>query len=109
MVFKFEREKTYTEKLQLYVSKEQRQKLNQDRKNLGLNSSELIRLLLSKEFPYVEQLNKLVYQVNRYSNNLNQIAYRCNLKKDIDDEDLEDIRDIKKGLYLLIDEVKKLR
>lgn len=46
MVFKFEREKTYTEKLQLYVSKEQRQKLNQDRKNLGLNSSELIRLLL---------------------------------------------------------------
>jgi hypothetical protein len=31
------------------------------------------------------------------------------LKKDIDDEDLKDIREIKNGLYLLIDEVKKLR
>ena len=106
---KFEREKIYTEKLQLYVSKEQRQKLNLDRKNLGLNSSELIRLLLSRDFPYVEQLNKLVYQVNRYNNNLNQITYRCNLKKDIDDEDLADVKKIKDGLYLLIDEVKKLR
>lgn len=95
MVFKFEREKFILKNYSFYVSKEQRQKLNQDRKNLGLNSSELIRLLLSKDFPYVEQLNKLVYQVNRYSNNLNQIAYRCNLKKDIDDEDLKDIREIK--------------
>ncbi|MCV9913940.1 MobC family plasmid mobilization relaxosome protein [Burkholderia pseudomallei] len=107
--FNFTREKIYQKKVHIYLTNEQKDKLDNDRKELGLNTSQLVRKLLSNTFVYTKYLSQLILEVKKFGNNLNQIARWCNETKQAGDEILPMLTEIRDSLRDLVNEVKRLK
>ncbi|HDR9191928.1 TPA: plasmid mobilization relaxosome protein MobC [Burkholderia vietnamiensis] len=107
--FNFSREKTFNKKVHVYLTDEQKSKLDNDRKELSLNTSQLIRKLLSNDFVYTKHLSQLILEVRKQGNNLNQVAKWCNETKQAGDEILPTLLSIEENLKLLVNEVKRLK
>lgn len=107
--FNLTREQIFKKKVHIYLTDEQKRKLDNDRKELALNTSQLVRKLLSHEFVYTKHLSQLILEVKKQGNNLNQVARWCNETKQAGDEILPTLHDIRDRLQLLVNEVKKLK
>ncbi|MBG0863714.1 plasmid mobilization protein [Burkholderia sp. 9779_493] len=107
--FNLTREQIFKKKVHIYLTDEQKRKLDNDRKELALNTSQLVRKLLSHEFVYTKHLSQLILEVKKQGNNLNQVARWCNETKQAGDEILPTLHDIRDSLKVLVNEVKKLK
>ena len=64
-------------------------------------------LLLSKKcnFNNKKDNQKILHELNRWGNNLNQIAKWCNTQKNVDTEILDEVKKIRQELQKLLKEI----
>jgi len=87
--------------------------LEQFGKNYKFSQIELIKKILydvsNKKCPQIkkeDKILKLIYEINKIGNNINQIAKKANFTKKLDLEVLEELRQIKEKLDNLLLESK---
>lgn len=64
-----------------YLTKRENQRLKEKCETLGIKESEYVRSLINGHNPKgkpSKELNRLIYEINRIGNNINQIAYISN-------------------------------
>ncbi len=74
------------------------------------NISDFIRqIILTGKFKTTKQAQnyeRLLYEINKIGNNINQIAKLCNIEKQIDIKALEELAKIEEELSILLEECK---
>ena len=86
--------------------------LNQFNKNYNFSRNKLIKQILyqvsEKKCPSIkkeDKILKLIYEINKIGNNINQIAKKVNFTKKLDREILEQLGEIKNTLDQVIENV----
>ena len=93
-------------KKHLWVTERQNEKLKYLKNELGLNYSEIIRAIIDKDFIYINLYNKILHELNKQGNNLNQITRHVNTEKTLDNKILYEIEQIKLQQELIKTELK---
>lgn len=101
-----------TENIKVRLTPSEKEKLqNIITKNNIKNISDFIRqIVLTGEFKTTQHqqtqqnYERLLYEINKIGNNLNQIARQCNINKEVDIRVLEKLSKIEDMLDLLIEE-----
>ena len=86
--------------------------LDQFNKNYNFSRNDLIKKIIyqvsEKKCPNIkkeDKILKLIYEINRIGNNINQIAKKVNFTKKMDREVLDELAEIKNTLNKVIDDV----
>jgi hypothetical protein len=84
----------------LRFTKEEIEQIERERKKANLSFSEYARKVLLKKRVKCKSKDreKLIFELNRIGNNLNQITRRVNEKRMIDFKTLQEVEQIKKSL-----------
>lgn len=83
----------------LWLNDTELETLNAKSQELGMSKSEYIRNIImfgsTREITNFskEDTRKIIYELNRIGNNINQIAYRVNSSKEVNDQDIVQIQD----------------
>lgn len=86
-------------KLNIFLLDEELELLNAKADELEMSKSEYIRNIILFGTAYKrsifskEETKEFIYEINRIGNNLNQIAYRANANKTIDEIDFQNLYD----------------
>lgn len=86
-------------KLNIFLLDEEWELLNAKADELEMSKSEYIRNIILFGTAYKrsifskEETKEFIYEINRIGNNLNQIAYRANANKTIDEIDFQNLYD----------------
>lgn len=86
-------------KLNIFLLDEEWELLNAKADELEMSKSEYIRNIILFGTAYKrsifskEETKEFIYEINRIGNNLNQIAYRANTNKTIDEIDFQNLYD----------------
>ncbi len=101
-----QKRKTNFQLLQIWITPDQYNLLSIDAEKLGLKITDFVRGLIksyknnSYVLPDEAVLHDLIVSLTRLSTNLNQIAYLCNTKKQVDYGQIQEV----KKLFLKIEE-----
>lgn len=98
--------RNHNKKKHLWVSEEQDRKLTKLKNELGLNASDLFRMAIDKDYPYINLYYGISAELKKQGTNLNQIAKRTNTNRKIDAQALKEIQELKSIQQAIL---KKLR
>lgn len=87
--------RSHNKKKHLWVSEEQDKKLTKLKNELGLNASDVFRMAIDKEYPYINLYYVISAELKRQGTNLNQTAKRANANRKVDAQILKEIQEIK--------------
>lgn len=87
--------RNHNKKKHLWVSEEQDRKLTKLKNELGLNASDVFRMAIDKDYPYINLYYVISAELKKQGTNLNQIAKRSNTNRKVDEQVLKEIQEIK--------------
>lgn len=87
--------RNHNKKKHLWVSEEQDNKLTKLKNELGLNASDVFRMAIDKDYPYINLYYVISAELKKQGTNLNQIAKRSNTNRKVDEQILKEIQEIK--------------
>jgi len=112
MAYKFQfKEAKYTHRITVRLDDDLYLKLTELKKNTNSNYTEIIRDLLSQSevkcrAKKIEKRecdhSKLLYELNKIGNNINQIAKYVNTEKELDTKILEELKKSNEAMQMLI-------
>ncbi|WP_368934441.1 plasmid mobilization relaxosome protein MobC [Alcaligenes faecalis] len=89
------------------ITEETDLKLKQLKKELGLNYSEIIEILINGGMPYTKVFFSIQHELKKQGVNLNQITKHINTTKIIDNDVCNEIKNIKSKINELIHLLKE--
>ncbi|WP_442597329.1 plasmid mobilization relaxosome protein MobC [Parapusillimonas sp. JC17] len=87
--------RNHNKKKHLWVSEEQDNKLTKLKNELGLNASDVFRMAIDKDYPYINLYYAISAELKKQGTNINQIAKRSNTNRKVDEQILKEIQEIK--------------
>ena len=93
-----------TKRISIRLTPEAEEKLEELTRESGMKPSEVVReLILNGKVAKCdcEEYRKILYHLSRIGNNINQIAKKANLEKELDEKILNELKKIKELLEIL--------
>ncbi len=94
--------RNHNKKKHLWVSEEQDRKLTKLKNELGLNASDVFRMAIDKDYPYINLYYIISAELKKQGTNLNQIAKRSNTNRKVDEQILKEIQEIKNNQQAIL-------